>query len=102
MPLKERARILQKYIEVDRSRFYYIDHLGSGPFNALLEMFPDDSEEDLQQFNKTVRFLIKDTIGRTTVAIEGKEINAFDYLVSPTSLFSSTEAETTQSLLSSF
>jgi hypothetical protein len=45
-------------------------------------MFLEDTEEDLLQFNKLVRFLIKDTIGRATVNIEGKEINSFDYLVS--------------------
>jgi hypothetical protein len=36
--------------------------------------------------------MIKDTIGRATVPIEGKEINSFDYLVRPINL-SSMETE---------
>ena len=46
-PIKDRIWTLQKFIETDRSWFYYIDHLGSGPFDAILEMFLEDTEEDL-------------------------------------------------------
>ena len=68
-------------MEVEWSWFYYLDNLGTGPFDVILEMFPNDTAEDLVQFLRLVWHLIKDTIGWTTVAVEGKEVNAFDYLV---------------------
>lgn len=77
---KDKARVMTKYIEKERNAFYQLDMLGSGPMDFLTEIYQEEKPEDISGFLNLVRFIIKDTIIRPSIQIDGRDVNAFEYM----------------------